>query len=232
MGGRCLLLVTVAMLAVSWAVAEDNTTSPPVTPLFPEGDNFYFDIDPSDPLYDEMTAEAALLPTRISEVRQLLPRGKSTTRNTRNTCGRRNTRIINGQVTKPNEYPWQVWVVTFWSDGRAASCGGSIISNRWVMTAAHCLSRSVRIRSIRVTVGAHDRLNPGSHGGYNVYAAAYVIHWGYRFPSFDIALIYLQRPLTFSRSVGPVCLPSSSWVTDDFVDDVITISGWGRTERG
>ncbi|XP_071514799.1 chymotrypsin-like elastase family member 2A [Panulirus ornatus] len=233
MAGRCLLMVTAAMLALSLAVAEENTTSPPVEPVFPEGNNFYFDIDLSDPLYDEITAEAPVPPRRIPAFPQLLPREKITTRNIRNICGRRNSRIYNGEETEPNEYPWQVWLVTLWTDRRAASCGGSIISSQWVMTAAHCLSRSnIPVTIIRVTVGAHDRLIPGTTGGYNVYASAYAIHWNYGFPAYDIALIHLQQPLTLSRTVMPVCLPPSSWVKDDFVNEVITVSGWGRTEEG
>ena len=46
------------------------------------------------------------------------------------------TKIINGFETKPNEYPWQVALV---KNGRHTPfCGGSIISDKHVLTAAHC----------------------------------------------------------------------------------------------
>merc|ERR1711955_67637 len=58
-------------------------------------------------------------------------------------CGvaNRATRIVGGQTTEVNEYPWQVALV-----GRGSSsvfCGGSLINDRWVLTAAHCTQSGV-----------------------------------------------------------------------------------------
>ncbi|CAL4190386.1 unnamed protein product, partial [Meganyctiphanes norvegica] len=53
-------------------------------------------------------------------------------------CGKANrgTRIVGGQTTEVNEYPWQVALVSRGSSG--VFCGGSLINDRWVLTAAHC----------------------------------------------------------------------------------------------
>merc|ERR1719394_2220332 len=53
-------------------------------------------------------------------------------------CGQvnRGTRIVGGQETEVNEYPWQVGLVS--SSGRSPWCGGSLISNKHILTAAHC----------------------------------------------------------------------------------------------
>lgn len=45
-------------------------------------------------------------------------------------------RVINGQEALPNEFPWQVALVR--AGGHTPICGGSIISDRHVLTAAHC----------------------------------------------------------------------------------------------
>ena len=45
-------------------------------------------------------------------------------------------RVINGQQALPNEFPWQVALVR--AGGHTPICGGSIISDRHVLTAAHC----------------------------------------------------------------------------------------------
>ena len=45
-------------------------------------------------------------------------------------------RIINGQEALPNEFPWQVALVR--AGGHSPICGGSVISDRHVLTAAHC----------------------------------------------------------------------------------------------
>merc|ERR1739836_157566 len=58
------------------------------------------------------------------------------------TCGKANkkTKIVNGVETEEHEYPWQVGL-TFGSTNYYASCGGSIISNKNILTAAHCTAR-------------------------------------------------------------------------------------------
>ena len=54
-------------------------------------------------------------------------------------CGlaERGTRIVGGVDTEVNEYPWQAGLVTR-GQHDYVWCGGSLISSRWVITAAHC----------------------------------------------------------------------------------------------
>jgi len=61
-----------------------------------------------------------------------------------NGCGVANppsidSRIVGGSVTVPNEFPWQAFLIAYLPSGGANYCGGSLISNQWVLTAAHCL---------------------------------------------------------------------------------------------
>ena len=50
-----------------------------------------------------------------------------------------NSRIVGGSVTKPNEFPWQAFVRVTTQTGLVKYCGGSLIANRWILTATHCL---------------------------------------------------------------------------------------------
>merc|ERR1712095_157706 len=70
-------------------------------------------------------------------------------------CGQvnRGTRIVGGQETEVNEYPWQVGLVS--SSGRSPWCGGSLISNQHILTAAHCTAGG-STSSIRILLGEHD----------------------------------------------------------------------------
>ena len=62
--------------------------------------------------------------------------------------------INNGYKVEPHRYPWQVWII---DDEGGEFCGGSVITENHVMTAAHCLyNKSVEENFIYVTVRTHD----------------------------------------------------------------------------
>ena len=56
-------------------------------------------------------------------------------------CGQatRNDRIVGGDVTEPNEYPWQAAILNKTDELNAVLCGGTLITEKWVITAAHCM---------------------------------------------------------------------------------------------
>ena len=72
-----------------------------------------------------------------SETMTIHPR--TVTKNSGCQCGKAEeilTRIVGGQPASKNEYPWQVGLVT--PSGSRPYCGGSLISSKTVLTAAHC----------------------------------------------------------------------------------------------
>ena len=78
-------------------------------------------------------------------------------------CGIANTNtkmvtlnIINGTEAQPNEFPWQVALVR--SSLQTLICGGTIISKKHVLTAAHCTSDPELIGDLEAVVGEHDLL--------------------------------------------------------------------------
>merc|ERR1712055_1246961 len=137
-------------------------------------------------------------------------------------CGlaNRRNRIKGGRYTEANEYPWQALVL--YGQSSQSLCGGSLISDRWVLTAAHC-APSRDPRDYQVWLGVHDRSRKFSDGLSKEMSVAEVrVHELYnylsrqheqninknRFIAFDIALIKLEDQVTFDDHIKPVCLPT------------------------
>ncbi|XP_078456860.1 complement factor B-like [Lampetra fluviatilis] len=124
------------------------------------------------------------------------------------------SRIFNGKATNITEWPWHVRIQI----GEHHSCGGTIISPHWIMTAAHCFSMIPPdgdiSRRVSVFIGSH--LPSGGehrsvkrvliHDKYNERAMQRELP-GSEFYDYDIAILELHHHLTFGDTKQPVCLP-------------------------
>ncbi|KFB44072.1 serine protease 14 [Anopheles sinensis] len=160
-------------------------------------------------------------------------------------------RIFGGQKTGIDEFPWAVLIEYQKPRNQYGyHCGGSLINERYVLTAAHCVT-SLRDgwKVYRVRLGEWDlSTNPDciQHVNGNTVVAAcnnppidmdieqIVVHNGYTHAKNyhnDIALIHMARDVTYSLSVLPTCLPLSERIINTNHEDTSTIAvGWGRTE--
>ncbi|KAL5267235.1 hypothetical protein ACHWQZ_G004311 [Mnemiopsis leidyi] len=143
-------------------------------------------------------------------------------------------RILNGEDALPSEFPFMVLVET--SDGWI--CGGSLLSLRTVVTAAHCLqSKGVQYlpSQVTVTVGDHNRNLP-EFTEIQVGVERVISHpeYGYFFAN-DIALVVLETSLDLlnpaaSFFYNPLLLPDLSGDELYAEGASVTVTGWGETE--
>uniref|UniRef100_A0A8C3SWS1 coagulation factor Xa n=1 Tax=Chelydra serpentina TaxID=8475 RepID=A0A8C3SWS1_CHESE len=131
------------------------------------------------------------------------------------------TRIVGGDDCLPGECPWQV---NMYKEG---FCGGTILSQFYILTAAHCINQS---KIIKVVVGEVDR--DKEENTEMMYSVEKVfVHGKFVLATYDydIALIKLKEPIKFSMYVIPACLPDVEFANEILMNQKSgTVSGFGR----
>ncbi|XP_066972500.1 serine protease 30-like isoform X2 [Macrobrachium rosenbergii] len=153
-------------------------------------------------------------------------------------CGKalQSTRIIGGQPVKPkNKYPWMVGLQVPSLANDTYVCGGAIISNLYILTAAHCLfnddDTSRLPEDILVGVADHrqNSTKDDVEGATGLVGVRDIhIHEEYGTgPNNDIGLLKLKKPLDLKsfKQLKPVCLPSNPRKTYEGAEG--HIYGWG-----
>jgi len=144
-------------------------------------------------------------------------------------CGRQaitpmRTRIVGGQVAVPHSWPW---LVSLQYNGNHF-CGGTLIDEYHVLTAAHCLQESSMLDSdLTIVAGLHSRSQPNLERIQRKQIATIVNHEGYNQDTNenDIAIMRLTSPVTLNSYVNIACLPGS----DPNINDNVIVAGWGTT---
>ncbi|XP_030645947.1 chymotrypsin A-like isoform X1 [Chanos chanos] len=132
------------------------------------------------------------------------------------------SRIVDGEDAVPHSWPWQASLQDYTGHH---FCGGSVISQYWVVTAAHCEVKT----SDRVILGEHNRAsNTESIQTMKILRVFQHPNYNTNTMSNDVALIKLASPAQLNTRVSPVCLAGTY---DNFPAGLKCVtSGWGRTK--
>ncbi|XP_078405738.1 ovochymase-2-like [Cetorhinus maximus] len=137
-------------------------------------------------------------------------------------------RIVGGKESEPGAHPWQVSL----KRRKTHYCGGTIISEKWVLTAAHCIRDRNILTVLKVTAGEYNLKNLDKEEQTQT-VKRIIIHPKFKaaYPvEYDIALLELNGIFNFGENIYPACLPNE----DDTFDtgNICTTAGWGRLSEG
>uniref|UniRef100_A0A182R569 Peptidase S1 domain-containing protein n=1 Tax=Anopheles funestus TaxID=62324 RepID=A0A182R569_ANOFN len=135
------------------------------------------------------------------------------------------------------EFPWHVAIYQIDYRIPVYSCGGSLISNRYVLTAAHCVVNSnngytLSPENFLLQIGYHE-LGLAVQGCSQELGVKQVyVHPQFRTGTYrhDLAIIELERPVRFNDRVLPVCLDTDEEDPSSFYRQIGKVPGWGYTE--
>ncbi|XP_066489000.1 coagulation factor XI-like [Tiliqua scincoides] len=140
-----------------------------------------------------------------------------------------NRRIVGGTNASHGEWPWQV-SLHVQPSAKGHYCGGSIISNQWIVTAAHCTQNLLypEIWRVYTAILKQSQITDDTPF-FGVQKIVVHPNFEYAEKGYDIALMKLDRPMNFTDLQQPLCLPLNKEQSMQYTDCWVT--GWGYTNE-
>ncbi|KFQ08846.1 Enteropeptidase, partial [Leptosomus discolor] len=134
------------------------------------------------------------------------------------------TRIVGGSDARREAWPW---IVSLHFNFRPI-CGASLVSDEWLVTAAHCVyGRQLKLSQWKAVLGMYDQsdmTNP-SIVVQNINRIIINPHYMKRTKDSDIALMHLQYKVQYTDYIQPICLPEKN---QQFLPGIkCSVAGWG-----
>jgi len=138
-------------------------------------------------------------------------------------------RVVNGWPADKGEWPW---IAALLNNDRQF-CGGSLITQKHILTAAHCVAHMSRydVANLKVRLGDHEIKTVGETTIFESKAARVVRHKEFSQQTLhkDVAIITLENPVPKTmKNARPVCLASGS---QSYAGQSGTVVGWGSLKE-
>nr|AYV99588.1 venom polypeptide [Dolopus genitalis] len=141
-------------------------------------------------------------------------------------------RIANGQVALPKQFPYQARLqFTKRKNGKFVSslCGGALISNKTILTAAHCVENAVSVMIFLGTTKSLSNEPTRVMRGSWASRGEFIAHKNFNGTSMenDIALVTTTQAIQFNDAIRPVNLPKFNQM--NLENRMAVIAGFGKT---
>ncbi|XP_067464188.1 complement factor B-like isoform X2 [Thunnus thynnus] len=127
-------------------------------------------------------------------------------------CGLHKSATVGSERDQRKRFPWVVFITV--EEGTFTNCLGSLVTNEFVLTAAHCFKFGDREEHIKVEIDdqarrvkkitLHPKFNTKAKEGEGVA----------EFYDYDVALLQLEEYVEFSYYIRPVCIPCTQETSD------------------
>jgi len=133
--------------------------------------------------------------------------------------------VVGGQDARIHEFPWQIMLTRLRDNGEYRhTCGGEILDENIIITAAHCVHQR-EAGLFQVVTGEYKPTDDNIERRiYNV--TSIIEHEEYDPETIvnDIALLKVDGPMMLDDTAVPICLPEADY---DYTRLQVTVSGWG-----
>lgn len=131
-------------------------------------------------------------------------------------------RIVGGSPANPTQFPWQASVISC-NNYECGNCGGSLISPKVILTAAHCVDGKTKFD---IGLGSSDWIKPI----IKTTSSIKIQHAKYNLKTLrnDIALVKLRKEIKLTKNIQVIKLPEAE--IGNLEEQEVIVSGFGRTD--
>lgn len=141
-------------------------------------------------------------------------------------------KIMNGFDSKRDQHPFYAFLIMKLATKKVSWCGGSLISNQFILTAAHCTAPAIKMSVHLGTLNATRRNETGRYGEFvrkqNIYIHPY---YNAKLLTNDISLIKLEKPITFTKNIQPIRLQNTCQPNENGCKVIVVGNGHFSSEH-